>query len=66
MTQIILYTREDRGSVVKESFTTETEDGHTASNHFRGITKMVGLGSGSPREVDRVRGFSTRRVENPW
>ncbi len=54
MTQLILYTREDRDSVVKESFTTETEDGHTASDHFHGITKMVGLGSGWPREVEHV------------
>ena len=38
--------------------------GHEASDHFRGVTKMVRLGSGSKREVDHVRGFSTRRVEN--
>ncbi|SEF48882.1 DNA damage-inducible protein D [Nitrosomonas ureae] len=26
--------------------------GHEASDHFRGVTKMVGLGSGSKREID--------------
>ena len=26
--------------------------GHTASDHFRGVTKMVELGSGSKREID--------------
>jgi hypothetical protein len=26
--------------------------GHVASDHFRGVTKMVDLGSGSKREVD--------------
>ncbi|MBL8086261.1 MAG: DNA damage-inducible protein D, partial [Candidatus Obscuribacter sp.] len=26
--------------------------GHAASDHFRGVTKMVGLGSGSKREID--------------
>jgi len=72
MTQLILYTSEDgqaqvqREATDKESLSVQTEGTPAASNLFRGITKMVGLGSGSPREVDRVRGFSTRRVENPW
>ena len=26
--------------------------GHGASDHFRGVTKMVGLGSGSQRDID--------------
>ena len=39
--------------------------GHAALDHFRGVTKMVELGSGSKREIDDSRGFSTRCVENP-
>ena len=44
MTQLILYTSEDGGSVVKESFTTQTEGDLAASDHFRGVTKMIELG----------------------
>lgn len=65
MTQLIFYTSEDGDSVVKESFTTQTEGSTAATDHFRGVTKMVGLGSGSKYEVDHARGFSTRCVENP-
>ncbi len=52
MTQLILYTREDRGSVVKESLTTETEDGHAATDHFRDVTKMIVYSNGERREVN--------------
>ena len=44
MTQLILYTSEDWGAVVKESFTTQTVCGLAASDHFRGVTKMVVYG----------------------
>jgi hypothetical protein len=72
MTPLILHTREDgqaqvrREATDKESLSVEIQGAPVASNHFRGITKMFGPGSGSPREVDHVRGFPTRRVENPW
>lgn len=52
MTQLILYTSEDEGSVVKESFTTQTEDDLAAFNHFRGVTKMIVHGKSSMREVN--------------
>jgi hypothetical protein len=38
---------------------------HAASDHFRGVTKMLERDSGLKCEVDHVRGFSTRCVENP-
>jgi hypothetical protein len=49
MTQLILYTSEDGGSVVKESFTTQTEGVYTATDHFRGVTKMIAHGKGNVR-----------------
>ncbi len=58
MTQLIFYTSEDGDSVVKESFTTQTECSTAATDHFRGVTKMVGLGSGSKYEVDHVNQFT--------
>jgi hypothetical protein len=44
-------------SVVKESLTTQTGRDLAASDHFRGVTKMLGRGSGSKHEVDHVSQF---------
>jgi len=52
MTQLILYTSEDGGSVVKESFTTQTEGGHTATDQFRGFTKLIVRSKGDLRGVN--------------
>jgi hypothetical protein len=47
MTQLILYTSEDgqtqvqREATDKESLTVQTEGSYAASDHFRGVTKMV-------------------------
>jgi hypothetical protein len=77
MTQLILYTSEDGGAVVKEFFTTQTEGCLAAFDHFRGVTKMVVRSKGRIREVNSAlsilhadiktssnRRFATQCVEN--
>jgi hypothetical protein len=54
-----------REATDKESLTVRTEGCPADFNHFRDVTKMVRLDSDLPREVDHVKGFTTRRVENP-
>lgn len=47
------YTRwENFFSVIKKAINACETTGYDASNHFRGVTKMVALGSGSEREID--------------
>lgn len=60
----------DPAATVKEFLSVQTEGAfkaycHAAFDHFRGVTKMLERDSGSKCEVDHVRGFSTRCVENP-
>ena len=64
MTQLILYTSEDGGTVVKESLTTQTGSGLAAFSHFRSATKMV-VRSKARMAVNSawIRGFSTHCVE---
>ena len=39
-------------TAIKRAVASCEASGHAASDHFRGVTKMVELGSGSKREVD--------------
>jgi hypothetical protein len=53
MTQLKPYTSEDGSSVVKESFTTQIGSGLATSDHFRGVTKLIGLGSNRRAEPEK-------------
>jgi hypothetical protein len=45
----------DPAATVKESLTVQTEGAHAASDHFRGVTKTVGLARQPvPSQVDKV------------